>query len=259
MGKVLAVANQKGGVGKSTTTINLAASLAHLGYKVLVIDADPQANASSGLGIDIRDLKTTIYEAIIGEIKAEEATFDTVMDGLKIIPSHINLVGAEIEILNMPEREKFMRNMLIPERPKYDYIVIDCAPSLGVITVNSLTAADSVIIPVQSEYFALEGVDKLLNTIKIVKGSSNPGLNIEGFLITMFDIRLRYANQVAEELRKYFGDMVFKTVISRNVKLSEATSFGQPVLMYDPLSKGSQNYMELAREIVLKNGGSLPE
>lgn len=259
MGKVLAVANQKGGVGKSTTTINLAASLAHLGCKVLVIDADPQANASSGLGIDIKDLRTTIYEALIGEIKAEEATFDTMMEGLKIIPSHINLVGAEIEILNMPDREKFMRNMLLSERPKYDYIIIDCAPSLGVITVNSLTAADAVIIPVQSEYFALEGVDKLLNTIKIVKSGSNPGLTIEGFLITMFDNRLRYANQVAEELRKYFGDMVFTTVISRNVKLSEATSFGQPVLLYDPQSKGSQNYMDLAKEIILKNGGSLPE
>ena len=252
MGKIIAIANQKGGVGKTTTSMNLAASLASKGCRVLLIDADPQANASSGLGIDIKNLKNTVYECLIGEIKVEDATFDTEIDSLKLVPSHINLVGAEIEMLNLPNREKRMRDMLITARTQYDYIIIDCAPSLGLIPINALTAADSVIIPVQSEYFALEGVDKLLNTIKIIKSGPNPGLKIEGFLLTMFDARLRYANQVAEELKKYFGDLVFKTIINRNVKLSEATSYGQPAMLYDPESKGAQNYVELADELLAR-------
>lgn len=252
MGKTIAITNQKGGVGKTTTSMNLAASLASKGKKVLLIDADPQANASSGLGIDIKDLKTTVYECLIGEIKVEDATFDTEIENLKLVPSHINLVGAEIEMLNMPNREKRMRDMLITARTIYDYIIIDCAPSLGLIPINALTAADSAIIPVQSEYFALEGVDKLLNTIKIIKSGPNPALKIEGFLLTMFDARLRYANQVAEELKKYFGELVFKTIINRNVKLSEATSYGQPVMLYDPESRGAKNYDELADELIAR-------
>lgn len=253
MGKILAVANQKGGVGKTTTSINLAASLAILGKKILLIDADPQANASSGLGVDVKDLKTTVYECMIGEITVDEATLPTETDGLWIVPSHIDLVGAEIEMLNLPNREKRMRDMLLSVKTKYDFIIIDCSPSLGLITVNALTAADSAIIPVQCEYFALEGIGKLLNTIKIIKSGLNPGLGIEGFLLTMFNSQLRYANQVADEVRKHFGDMVFKTVIQRNVKLSEATSYGQPTLVYDPKSKGAQNHMDLAKELIEKN------
>lgn len=253
MGKIIAVANQKGGVGKTTTCINLAASLATLGKKILLIDADPQANASSGLGIDVKEMKNTIYECLIGEIKPEDATIKTGIENLYIVPSHIDLVGAEIEMLNMENREKMMRNILLPIKDQYDFIIIDCSPSLGLITVNALTAADSVIIPVQSEYFALEGIGKLLNTIKIIKGQLNPELNIEGFLLTMYDSRLRYANQVADEVKKHFGDMVFDTMIQRNVKLSEATSYGQPALIYDAASKGSQNHIELAKEIIKRN------
>ncbi len=253
MGKIIAIANQKGGVGKTTTSINLAASLAKQGKKVLLIDADPQANASSGLGIDIKGLKNTVYECMIGEIKVADATFDTELDKLKIVPSHIDLVGAEIEMLTLDQREKRMRDMLLSEKPNYDYIIIDCSPSLGLITVNALTAADSVIIPVQCEYFALEGIGKLLNTIKIIKNSLNPSLQIEGFLLTMFDARLRYANQVADEVRKHFGNMVFNTVIQRNVKLSEATSYGKPVLLYEPDSRGSVNHIDLAKELIKRN------
>ena len=253
MGKIIAIANQKGGVGKTTTSINLAASLAELGKKVLLIDADPQANASSGLGIDIQEMKTTIYECLIEEIKPQEAIFKTEVDGLYIIPSHIDLVGAEIEMLNLEGREKKMRNMLVGISNEFDYILIDCSPSLGLITVNALTAANSVIIPVQSEYFALEGISKLLNTIKIIKSQLNPPLTIEGFLLTMFDVRLRYANQVAQEVKNNFGDMVFNTMIQRNVKLSEASSYGQPALLYERESKGAQNHLELAEELIARN------
>lgn len=253
MGKIIALANQKGGVGKTTTTINLAASLAVLGKKVLVVDADPQANASSGLGLDVRQLKDTIYECLIGKIDAGQAIRETEFENLSIIPSHINLVGAELEMLNIENREKKMAAALVPQKANYDYILIDCSPSLGLITVNALTAADSVIIPVQCEYFALEGISKLLNTIKIIKSKLNPKLEIEGFLLTMYDARLRLANQIYEEVKKHFQELVFTTVIQRNVKLSESQSFAQPVLVYDATSKGTTNHMQLAKEIIEKN------
>jgi len=253
MGKIIALANQKGGVGKTTTAINLAASLAALDKKVLLVDADPQANASSGLGIDVRTVKKSIYGCIIDQMEPEEAIVPSEVINLDILPSHIDLVGAEIEMLNLNEREKVLRNLLDKVRNNYDYIMIDCSPSLGLITVNSLTAADSVIIPVQCEYFALEGISKLLNTIKIIKSKLNPNLDIEGFLLTMYDSRLRLANQIYEEVKKHFGDMVFTTVIQRNVKLSEAPSYGQPVLLYDSESKGASNYMHLAKELIEKN------
>jgi chromosome partitioning protein len=253
MGKIIAIANQKGGVGKTTTAINLAASLAALDQKVLVIDADPQANASSGLSINIRDLKKTIYECIVNGIDPDDAILATETPNLSILPSHIDLVGAEIEMLNFENREKVLKGVLEKVKNKYDYILIDCSPSLGLITVNSLTAANSVIIPVQCEYFALEGISKLLNTIKIIKSKLNPELEIEGFLLTMYDSRLRLANQVYEEVKKHFGDLVFTTVIQRNIKLSEAPSYGQPVLLYDPESKGSLHHMQLAKELIAKN------
>ena len=233
MGKIIAIANQKGGVGKTTTSINLAASLAHFGKKVLLVDADPQANASSGLGIDVKNMSKTIYECLIDNVAAKDAILETSIKNLYVMPSHIDLVGAEIEMLNLENREKVMSNLLAPMKEHYDFILIDCSPSLGLITVNALTAADSVIIPVQSEYFALEGISKLLNTIKIIKSKLNPTLYIEGFVLTMLDTRLRYANQVANEVKKHFGNMVFNTVIQRNVRLSEASSYGQPVLIYD--------------------------
>lgn len=253
MGKIIALANQKGGVGKTTTTINLAASLAALDKKVLVVDADPQANASSGLSINVKELKKTIYECIVNDVDPVEAILSTEVPNLSILPSHIDLVGAEIEMLNFPDREKVLRGLLVKIKNKYDYILIDCSPSLGLITVNSLTAADSVIIPVQCEYFALEGISKLLNTIKIIKSKLNPELEIEGFLLTMYDSRLRLANQVYDEVKKHFGSMVFTTVIQRNIKLSEAPSYGQPVLLYDPDSKGSYHHMQLAQELIEKN------
>lgn len=253
MGKIIALANQKGGVGKTTTTINLAASLAALDKKVLVVDADPQANASSGLGVDIREIENSIYECIVDNVDPLKAIVSTEVINLDIMPSHIDLVGAEIEMLNFKDREKVLKKVLEPIRDKYDFILIDCSPSLGLITVNSLTAADSVIIPVQCEYFALEGISKLLNTIKIIKSKLNPSLDIEGFLLTMYDSRLRLANQIYEEVKKHFGEMVFKTVIQRNIKLSEAPSYGQPVLIYDPDSKGSLNHMQLAKELIEKN------
>lgn len=253
MGKIIALANQKGGVGKTTTTINLAASLAALEKRVLVVDADPQANASSGLGLDIKQIKNTIYECLIGEATTDKAIVNTEYERLDIIPSHINLVGAELEMLNIENREKRLASVLAPIKSQYDYILIDCSPSLGLITVNSLTAADSVIIPVQCEYFALEGISKLLNTIKIIKSKLNPGLEIEGFLLTMYDARLRLANQIYEEVKKHFQELVFTTVIQRNVKLSESQSFAQPVIAYDAASRGTVNYMQLAKELIEKN------
>ena len=253
MGKIVAIANQKGGVGKTTTAINLAASLAALDKKVLVVDADPQANASSGLSINVRNLENTIYESIINGVDPNEAIMPTEIPNLSIFPSHIDLVGAEIEMLNFPNREKLLKVLLEKIKKSYDYVLIDCSPSLGLITVNSLTAANSVIIPVQCEYFALEGISKLLNTIKIIKSKLNPGLEIEGFLLTMYDSRLRLANQVYEEVKKHFGAMVFNTVIQRNIKLSEAPSYGQPVILYDPDSRGSHQYMLLAKEFIEKN------
>ena len=254
MGKIIAVANQKGGVGKTTTTINLAASLATLEKTVLVVDADPQANASSGLGVDTKEVDCSLYECIIDHTDVKEAIYTTDIDGLDIIPSHIDLVGAEVEMLKIKNnREKMMKELLAPMRDEYDYILIDCAPSLGLITVNCLTAADSVIIPVQCEYFALEGISKLLNTIKIIKSKLNPRLEIEGFLLTMYDSRLRLANQIYDEVKRHFQELVFKTVIQRNVKLSESPSHGLPVILYDAESAGAKNHLNLAKEIIDKN------
>ena len=254
LGKIIALVNQKGGVGKTTTTINLAASLATLDKAVLVIDADPQANASSGLGVDIKEIDCTLYECLIEKSDVRDAIYTTDIEGLDIIPSHIDLVGAEIEMLNIDNREKVISKLLAPIRNDYDYILIDCSPSLGLITVNSLTAADSVIIPVQCEYFALEGISKLLNTIKIIKTKLNPKLEIEGFLLTMYDSRLRLANQIYDEVKRHFQELVFKTVIQRNVKLSESPSHGLPVILYDADSTGSKNHLALAKEIINKNG-----
>lgn len=253
MGKIIALANQKGGVGKTTTTINLAASLATLEKRVLVVDADPQANASSGLGIDIRQTDSSIYECLIGASRAADSIVSTQLDNLSIIPSHIDLVGAELELMNVEGRETVMKRLLSPLKEQFDYILIDCSPSLGLITVNSLTAADSVVIPVQCEYFALEGISKLLNTIRIIKTKLNPSLEIEGFLLTMYDARLRLSNQIYDEIRKHFQELVFDTVIARNVRLSESQSYGMPVIMYDATSKGASNYLHLAQEILNRN------
>ncbi|QYR11192.1 ParA family protein [Prevotella sp. Rep29] len=253
MGKIIALANQKGGVGKTTTAINLAASLATLEKAVLVVDADPQANASSGLGVDIQDIESSLYECLINQTDIKEAIYTTDIEGLDIVPSHIDLVGAEIEMLNFEQREKVISNMLAPVKDDYDYILIDCSPSLGLITVNSLTAANSVIIPVQCEYFALEGITKLLNTIKIIKSKLNPKLEIEGFLLTMYDSRLRLANQIYDEVKRHFQELVFNTVIQRNVKLSESPSHGLPAILYDADSTGAKNYLRLANEIIQKN------
>lgn len=253
MGKIIALANQKGGVGKTTTTINLAASLATFEKNVLVVDADPQANASSGLGVDIKEIDCSLYECIIDHADVRDAIYTTDINGLDIIPSHIDLVGAEIEMLNLKNRERVIKNLLDQIRDEYDYILIDCSPSLGLITVNALTAADSVIIPVQCEYFALEGITKLLNTIKIIKSKLNPSLEIEGFLLTMYDSRLRLANQIYDEVKRHFQELVFKTVIQRNVKLSESPSHGLPVILYDADSAGSKNHLALSKEIINKN------
>ena len=250
MSKIISLANQNGGVGKTTTAINLSAALAREGKRVLLIDADPQANTSSGLGIEIRELDNTIYECLVNGVDPHTAIMPTSAPNLHLIPSHIDLVGAEIEMLNMEHREMLLKRVIEQVRDSYDYILIDCSPSLGLITVNALTASDSVIIPVQCEFFALEGIAKLLNTIKIIKSKLNPALKIEGFLLTMFDNRLRLSNQVYEEVKRHFGDLVFNTVIARNVRLSEAPSHGVSVLEYDPQSKGAQNYTALAKELI---------
>lgn len=253
MGKIIAIANQKGGVGKTTTAINLAASLAAEGKKVLIVDADPQANATSGYGIDPRKMNGSIYECLVDEYPVAGSQVATCVDGLELLGSRIDLAGAELELVNKSERESVMKRALAPVVEQYDYILIDCSPSLGLITVNALTAANSVIIPVQAEYFALEGISKLLNTIRIIKSKLNPGLEIEGFLLTMYDARLRLANQIYEELKGHFGDMVFDTVIPRNIRLSEAPSHGLPALLYDPASRGATSHQQLAREIIKKH------
>jgi len=252
MSKIISIANQKGGVGKTTTAINLAAGLAYEGKKVLLVDADPQANASSGLGVEIRELENTVYECLINGIDPHTAIVETSVKNLKLLPSHIDLVGAEIEMRDLEKREERMKNFLHLLRNDYDFILIDCSPSLGLITINALTASDSIIIPVQCEFFALEGIAKLLNTIKIIKSNLNPDLQIEGFLLTMYDNRLRLSNQVYEEVKRHFGALVFNTIIYRNVRLSEAPSHGLSVIDYDPNSKGAKSYINLAKELILR-------
>lgn len=260
MGKVIAIANQKGGVGKTTTAINLAASLAVLEKKVLVIDADPQANTTSGLNFSPDDdQKRTLYEVMIGSINIEDALIQTEIANLHMIPSHINLVGVEMEMLDIKERESVLKTQLDTIKGNYDYIIIDCSPSLGLVTVNTLTAADSVIIPVQPEFFALEGLGKLLQTIRLVQGGVNPNLTIEGFVVTMFDGRTKVHTQVVSELREHFKDMVFKTIIQRNIRLSEAPSHGKPIILYDIMCNGSANYLNLAKEVLERNGEKIAE
>jgi|SRR5690554_2749770 chromosome partitioning protein len=253
MGKIIAIANQKGGVGKTTTAINLAASLAALEHKTLIVDADPQANTTSGLGFNPQKIENSIYECMVDNISVKDAIVRSEIDYLDLLPSHIDLVGAEIEMVNLVNREEKMREALDEVRDTYDYIVIDCSPSLGLITINALTAANSVIIPVQCEYFALEGLGKLLNTIKIIQSRLNTGLEIEGILLTMYDVRLRLSNQVVEEVNQHFKQMVFSTIIPRNIKLSESPSFGMPAIAHDAESKGSIAYLNLAEEIIKKN------
>lgn len=253
MGKIIAIANQKGGVGKTTTTVNLAASLGVLEKKVLLIDADPQANATSGLGIDVDGVELGSYQLMEHTKTARETIIPTTSPNVDLIPAHIDLVAIEIELVDKDEREYMMKKAIADLRKDYDYILIDCAPSLGLLTLNALTAADSVIIPIQCEYFALEGLGKLLNTIKSVQRLHNPDLDIEGMLLTMYDSRLRLSNQVVEEVRKHFGDMVFETVIQRNVRLSEAPSYGESIIKYDAASKGATNYLNMADEVVKKN------
>lgn len=258
MGKVIAIANQKGGVGKTTTAINLAASLSVLEKKVLIIDADPQANTTSGLNFaPDNDQHRTLYEVMIGKVNVEDTLIQTEMNGLHMIPSHINLVGAEIDLLQFDERESVLKKALAPIRDMYDFIIIDCSPSLGIITVNTLTAADSVIIPVQPEFFALEGLGKLLQTIRLVKNGVNPDLTIEGFIVTMFDGRTKLHQQVVAELRDHFKELVFNTVIQRNIRLSEAPSRGKPIILHDVMCSGSTNYLNLAREVLERNNQSI--
>jgi chromosome partitioning protein len=253
MGKIIAIANQKGGVGKTTTTVNLAASLGVLEKKVLLIDADPQANASSGLGIDVDAVEIGSYQVLEHSNTPEEAVMKCSAPNVDVIPAHIDLVAIEIELVDKENREYMLKQALETIKDNYDYILIDCAPSLGLLTLNALTAADSVLIPIQCEYFALEGLGKLLNTIKSVQKLHNPDLDIEGLLLTMYDSRLRLSNQVVEEVQKHFNDMVFKTIIQRNVKLSEAPSFGESIINFDATSKGANNYLSLAEEIIKKN------
>lgn len=260
MGKVIAIANQKGGVGKTTTAINLAASLAVYEYKVLVVDVDPQANATSGLGFDPRNVRQTIYDVITGQVSSlrdcvlKVADFQT----LYLVPAHIDLVGAEVDMINLPRREYRIREAIEPIRQEYDFILLDCAPSLGLITVNAMVGADSVLIPVQCEYFALEGLGKLLNTIKIVQQRLNPALSIEGILLTMYDARLRLSKQVVEEVQRHFGSVVFHTVIQRNTRLSEAPSYGKPVIRYDVHSRGAVDHLNLAKELLERNEMPIP-
>lgn len=254
MGKIIAIANQKGGVGKTTTAMNLAASLAVLEFKTLVIDADPQANTTSGLGHDPREIDKSIYECMVDGIDISTIIIKTEIEHLHLVPSHIDLVGAEVEMVNLENREEKMRGVISSIKDQYDFIIIDCSPSLGLITINALTAANSVIIPVQCEYFALEGLGKLLNTIKIIQTRLNPELEIEGILLTMYDVRLRLSNQVVEEVRLHFKDMAFETIIPRNVKLSESPSYGLPVVAFDATGKGAIAYLNLASEIAEKNG-----
>lgn len=260
LGKIITIANQKGGVGKTTSAINIAASLAVFEYKTLLIDADPQANATSGVGFDPKAIKTSIYECLVNEVKARDIILETATPNLYLLPAHLDLVGAEIELINQPNRERIMKGVLEEIRKDYDFIIIDCSPSLGLITVNALTAASSVLIPVQCEYFALEGLGKLLNTIKIVQSRLNPNLEIEGILLTMYDPRLRLSNQVVEEIRRHFETIVYETIIHRNTRLGEAPSFGKPAIMYDAESKGSINYMSLVREMLQRNNATnIPE
>ena len=254
MGKIIAIANQKGGVGKTTTSINLSAALAQSGKKVLLIDADPQANATSGLGVEPKDMSSTIYECLVDDYPVGSATVDTNVESLKLLGSRIDLVGAELELVERKGRERVLKEAIAPVKDEFDFIIIDCSPSLGLITVNALTAADSVIIPVQAEYFALEGISKLLNTIRIIKAKLNAGLRIEGFLLTMYDARLRLANEIFEELKGHFGDMVFNTVIPRNIRISEAPSHGVPVTVYDPSCRGATSHLQLAKEIIARSG-----
>lgn len=253
MGKVISIANQKGGVGKTTSAINLAASLAAIEHTTLLIDIDPQSNSTSGLGIESNTVANSIYEVMVGGINVSEAVRETELDYLDLVPSHINLVGAEIEMVDRSERERILTKAIDEVKEQYDFIIIDCPPSLGLLTINALTSSNSVLIPVQCEYFALEGLGQLLNTIKIVRQHLNPELEIEGVLLTMYDTRTRLSNQVADEVKRYFDDRVFSSVISRNVRLAEAPSFGKPALLYDASSVGAKNYLSLAREIIQRN------